>query len=210
MIQRRVLAFVALASLPFSAIAASQQPPPEYASHVAAMRKADAIQDPLQRCLAYPDLPGNTWTPGVAQARCTMFLSPLPYTLDDIAGLLDKDAGAATLDATFRQLLEAHYTVPAKREQITRLLDVFSDGDRAKAERTARRWTAVAPDSEFAQAALGHALGGDEESVCAALTLAASELSRLEEELRQRERETGRITAALCLGGGAMLCILLL
>ena len=52
--------------------------------------------------------------------------------------------------------------------------------------------------------------GGDEESVCAALTLAASELSRLEEELRQRERETGRITAALCLGGGAMLCILLL
>ena len=58
--------------------------------------------------------------------------------------------------------------------------------------------------------ALGHALGGDEESVCAALTLAASELSRLEEKLRQRERETGRITAALCLGGGAMLCILLL
>ena len=58
--------------------------------------------------------------------------------------------------------------------------------------------------------ALGHALGGDEESVCAALTLAASELSRLEEELRQRERETGRITEALCLGGGAMLCILLL
>ena len=46
--------------------------------------------------------------------------------------------------------------------------------------------------------ALGHALGGDEESVCAALTLAASELSRLEEKLRQRERETGRITAALC------------
>lgn len=39
--------------------------------------------------------------------------------------------------------------------------------------------------------ALGHALGGDEESVCAALTLAASELSRLEEKLRQRERETG-------------------
>ena len=45
--------------------------------------------------------------------------------------------------------------------------------------------------------ALGHALGRDEESVCSALTLAASELSRLEEELRQRERETGRITAAL-------------
>ena len=53
--------------------------------------------------------------------------------------------------------------------------------------------------------ALGHALGGDEESVCAALTLAASELSRLEEELRQRERETGRITAALVAGGAVVL-----
>ena len=53
--------------------------------------------------------------------------------------------------------------------------------------------------------ALGHALGGDEESVCAALTLAASEFSRLEEELRQRERETGRITAALVAGGAVVL-----
>ena len=73
-----------------------------------------------------------------------------------------------------------------------------------------RKDSAIAARERETVSALGHALGGDEESVCAALTLAASELSRLEEELRQRERETGRITAALCLGGGAMLCILLL
>ena len=76
-----------------------------------------------------------------------------------------------------------------------------------------RKAAARTPLGEREQAVLSglaDALGGEEESVCAALTLAASELSRLEEELRQRERETGRITAALCLGGGAMLCILLL
>lgn len=84
----------------------------------------------------------------------------------------------------------------------------------ARGEPLASAWEHAAKTLPIAAretvSALGHALGGDEESVCAALTLAASELSRLEEELRQRERETGRITAALCLGGGAMLCILLL
>ena len=76
-------------------------------------------------------------------------------------------------------------------------------------ERAAKELPVGAREREVVSA-LGHALGGEEESVCAALVLASNELSRLEEELRQKERETGRITAALCLCGGAMLCILLL
>ena len=89
--------------------------------------------------------------------------------------------------------------------------DFFARGEPlASAWEHAAKTLPIAVRERETVSALGHALGGDEESVCAALTLAASELSRLEEELRQRERETGRITAALCLGGGAMLCILLL
>lgn len=42
---------------------AGNTPPPELAEHVAALRKADAITDPLQRCLAYPDLPGKAPAP---------------------------------------------------------------------------------------------------------------------------------------------------
>ena len=51
---------LALTLLSTHAQAAGKTPPPEYAAYVAAVRKADAIQDDLQRCLAYPDLPGNT------------------------------------------------------------------------------------------------------------------------------------------------------
>ena len=58
--------------------------------------------------------------------------------------------------------------------------------------------------------ALSRSLNGEEESVCAALALSARELTAAEEELRQQAREQGRITAALCLGGGVMLCILLM
>lgn len=58
--------------------------------------------------------------------------------------------------------------------------------------------------------ALSRSLNGEEESVCAALALSARELTAAEGELRQQAREQGRITAALCLGGGVMLCILLM
>lgn len=140
------------------AVAAGKQPPAEYADYVAAVRKADAITDPLQRCLAYPDLPGNTWAPGVAKARCTMFLTPAPYSLDAIDKVLAQPGGAATLDVAFGALLDAHFSVPAQREHIAIALGVFQDKDRDRAERVARAWLAAAPDSPFAHTALGHAL----------------------------------------------------
>ena len=59
-------------------------------------------------------------------------------------------------------------------------------------------------------AALGDALGGEEESVCAALTHTARELSDAERSLFARSREEGRVMTALCLGGGTLLGILLL
>lgn len=33
----------------------------DYSAFVAAVAKADAIADPLRRCLSYPDLPGSQW-----------------------------------------------------------------------------------------------------------------------------------------------------
>lgn len=141
-----------------SPAAGKQQPPTEYADYVAAVRKADAIKDPLQRCLAYPDLPGNTWAPGVAKARCTMFLTPPLYSLDEIDKLLAQPDGAKTLDAAFQALLDAHFKDPARREQISIAFMVFRDSDSAKAERIARAWLAASPDSAFAHTALGRVL----------------------------------------------------
>ncbi len=151
---------LALSFVPAGAGAAARQPPAEYAAYVAAMRKADAITDPLQRCLAYPDLPGNTWAPGAAKARCTMFLTPPRYSLDDIEARLKQPGGAAELEAGFAALLDAHFKEPAQREQITIALMVFRGGDPDKAERIARAWRVAAPESAFARVALGHVLAG--------------------------------------------------
>ena len=152
---------LALCLLSAHALAAATKPPADYAAHVAALRKADAITDPLQRCLAYPDLPGNTCAPGVAKARCTMFLTPQPYSLDAIDKLLAQPGGAATLDAAFGALLDAHFSVPTQREHIAIALGVFDDEDhRDSAERVARAWLTAAPESPFARTALGHALAG--------------------------------------------------
>ncbi|MEG3049120.1 MAG: hypothetical protein RR792_02880 [Thermomonas sp.] len=149
---------LALSLVPAVASAAAKTPPAEYAAYVAAMRKADAIADPLQRCLAYPDLPGNSWPAGAAKARCTMFLTPARYSLDAIDAKLKQPGGAAELEAAFAALLDAHFKEPAQREQISIALMVFRDNDYNKAERIARAWRAAAPDSAFARVALGHVL----------------------------------------------------
>jgi Tfp pilus assembly protein PilF len=146
-----------LAILPYSLPAATptKEAPPEFAEYFAAIRKADAITDPLRRCLAYPDLPNNTWAAGLAQARCNAFLTPPRYTLDAIESLLTQTNGPATLETNFKTLLHADDTDPAQREHINSALSVFSDANRDKAERIARKWQAADPQSAFAHAALG-------------------------------------------------------
>ena len=80
----------------------------------------------------------------------------------------------------------------------------------ANAWRAAARTLPLAEREKETVAALGGALGGEEESVCAALTHAARELSDAERSLFARSREEGRVMTALCLGGGTLLGILLL
>lgn len=192
----RQLIFAISLALASQAAHAAQagKPPAELASYVAAMRKADAIADPLQRCLAYPDLPGNTWPAGVAKARCTMFLTPVRYSLGDIEKLLAQPKGAATLDAAFATLLEQHFSVPAQREQISIALAVFKDADRDRAERVARAWVSAVPDSAYAHAALGHVLarrGWDARGTKYASDTSADALGRMSDYFVKAAMEYG-------------------
>lgn len=127
-------------------------PPPEWAEYIAQVKAAEQVQGDEARCKAYPDLPGNQWRPGAAQGRCSLLRAPA-YTLDQIDALLDTDEGAAKLERTFAALLDAHYRDQAQREQIFVAFFVFDETLRAG--EVARRWAARAPDSAFAQVALG-------------------------------------------------------
>ncbi len=44
---------------------------------IEAMKKAEAIADPLQRCLAYPDPPDSHWSRDTVVAYCHYRLQPL-------------------------------------------------------------------------------------------------------------------------------------
>ena len=77
-------------------------------------------------------------------------------------------------------------------------------------------WQTAAKDLPLSErerasvAALGSALGGEEESVCAALHRASAELLSAERALHAREREDGRVVSALCFSGALLFAILLL
>jgi tetratricopeptide (TPR) repeat protein len=114
-------------------------------------RKADTIVGPLRRCLAYPDLPGNKWRPGLAQSYCKLLLGNA-FTLQQAAAMVDRGA-LAELDALFRRDLELHFSQDQFSEIIHRDFHVFDDSD--EAARVTSLWVEQAPDSAFANAARG-------------------------------------------------------
>ena len=121
-------------------------------SYLQKAMQADAIMDPVKRCIAYPDMPGVSWEKQVVVARCRLLWTP-EYTLMRIDDLLDETDGERNLDDYFTELLRGHYDTPAKRDLIFAAFDVFK-GSGAAAE-TAAAWLAANPDSAYAQLAAG-------------------------------------------------------
>lgn len=121
-------------------------------TYLAAASEADRIEDPVQRCLAYPDLPGNQWPEGSAKARCPLLRESTP-TLAEIEATLAEADGTAQLERQFSALLDAHYANPEQREAIFLAFGGF--GHSEAAEHVAKTWLLRAPKSAFAQTALG-------------------------------------------------------
>jgi len=126
-------------------------------SYLAAASQADQIEDVVQRCLAYPDLPGNQWPEGSAKARCPLLRGPI-FSLAELEATLASADGPAQLERQFSEVLEAHYADPGQREAIFFAFSGFDDFE--PAERVARKWYERAPESAYAQSALGGVLLG--------------------------------------------------
>lgn len=131
--------------------AARETPPFEWAAYIEAARAAETIGDDEARCLAYPDLPGNSWRPDAGKWRCTILRKPL-FQLDDVDRLLQTKQGRAELESAFAALLEAHYKDQTQRDQIFLALDVFDES--ARAGEVAKRWLERSPRNAFAHVAL--------------------------------------------------------
>jgi TonB family protein len=112
-------------------------------------KHADAIADPLQRCLAFPDLPGNQWPAGLTQAYCHLMNDPM-ITQAKIAELVERGS-FSELEALYRRDLDRHSSKDNFSEVIHRDFAAFDGG--AESERLSALWLRNAPDSPFANAA---------------------------------------------------------
>jgi hypothetical protein len=123
----------------------------DYRDFLVKAKRAEQIKDPLKRCLAYPDYPGNRWPKNLAAAYCRYALEPA-ISLDEVRGYLDRHALAA-LDARFKSDLDRHFSKSDFSEIIHFDLQSF-DGS-VTAGQLSLRWIELAPKSPYALAARG-------------------------------------------------------
>jgi tetratricopeptide (TPR) repeat protein len=124
-------------------------PPDGYLKYLSAVLTAEALQDPLARCLAYPALPGNEWLKGLVEALCA--LVPPEGSLDAWQAALKQPGGGAELDRRFAALNDAHYNDPNQKDRIFRAYDNFDASDQAAA--VAEEWVRQSPESIHAHTA---------------------------------------------------------
>jgi len=127
---------------------AFQAVPAPWREYYVRAREAERIDDPLARCLAYPDLPANGWPAGHAEAHCRFHrLQPLP--LETISAYLDRGEARA-LDELLDGLLAKHFRHDGG-EDIHVAIEAF-DGS-AEAGHLSERWLQLAPQSPYANLA---------------------------------------------------------
>jgi hypothetical protein len=120
-----------------------------YQEYMVAVLRAELLKDPVKRCLAYPDLPGNEWPKAMVEGLCA--LVPKEGSLDELDDVLKQPAGGAELDRRYAALLDAHYADPKKKDRIFRAYDIFDESPHAAA--VAEEWVRQSPDSAYARTA---------------------------------------------------------
>lgn len=126
--------------------------PAPWRDYLLKARAAERIADPMQRCLAYPDIPGNKWPQGHVSAHCQAHIL-LTLPADRFNSLLD----AGRFDELERQLdalLARHFEQQALSEEIDYVFDAFTPATPQVDART-RDWLAARPNSAYAHLARG-------------------------------------------------------
>ena len=118
-----------------------------------AVKRAEAIKDPLQRCLAYPDPPDSHWSRDAVAAYCHYRLQPVMSFAD--AKTLIQQGHAAELDRRLAAALRAQQTQPDSRGLLDRTyMEDFRNGS-FDIRPTLDAWKRESPKSAFAWAASG-------------------------------------------------------
>ena len=128
--------------------------PDPWRAYLRQARHAERMEDPLQRCLAFPDLPVNHWPAGHAAAHCRHHFAVQRPTLDDIEGMVQRGE-MAKLEDLFGASLARHYAGEHFSDDIhdtfNYLLTSAASSDRVGV--LSESWLRQAPDSAYAHLA---------------------------------------------------------
>ncbi|OOG38248.1 DUF4034 domain-containing protein [Rhodanobacter sp. C05] len=127
----------------------------EVKTFLAAAKQAEAIKDPLQRCVAYPDPPRSHWSPATVEAYCQYYLQPV-LSFADVQTLI-QSGHAADLDRRLAQDLQAQLTRPESHGLLDRTYFSAFDDASFDVRSTLDAWKRASPSSAFAYAASGWA-----------------------------------------------------
>lgn len=144
-----------VASPPLPAAKARQFTRDETYAFLAAAKQAEAIKDPLQRCLAYPDPPGSHWSKDAVAAYCRYRLQSA-ITFAEAQKLI-QDGHAAELDRRLAAALHAQQADADARGLLDRIYQQDFDNGSFDIRPTLDAWKRDSPDSAFAWAASGTA-----------------------------------------------------
>lgn len=125
--------------------------PATWRDYLIKARAAERIADPLQRCLAFPDLPGNHWPEGHAAAHCRIHHEHGIPTLADIGAMVDR-GDVDGLERAMETLQRRHFSKDDYSEAIHEVFN-YRIGDSDEAARVTRKWLESAPDSAYANLA---------------------------------------------------------
>lgn len=137
--------------------AAFRNVPEAWRAYFLQAHAAERHADWLQRCLAYPDLPGNKWPAGHAEAHCRYHAAGR-IEVEAVDGYLQRGEVAA-LQRRLDSLLARHFSEDDFGEDIDAALETFYGTD-ADADRVSERWLALAPESAYAHLARANHLRG--------------------------------------------------
>jgi tetratricopeptide (TPR) repeat protein len=129
-----------------------KQAPAPWRDHLLQVRAAERIADPLQRCLAFPDLPGNQWPAGHAAAHCRHHHAIKRPTLAEIGGRVERGE-LAQLEAMMDASLQRHFSESDFGEDIHDTFEYLLRSSDAETDQVTAAWLHKAPDSAYANLA---------------------------------------------------------
>ena len=118
-----------------------------------AAQRAEAIKDPLKRCLAYPNPPGSHWDHDAVVAYCHYHNQP-GVTLAGARRLIQAGR-AAELDRQFARALHAQLTEPGAHGRFDYAMYQDFDKPTVAIRALIETWKRESPDSAYAYTASG-------------------------------------------------------